>query len=184
MTLHHDALRTLTAWVPPSPEQAKLRDRFGGHLYDNPDGLERSCHPDHITASTVVLAPDGRRVLLTLHRKAERWFQFGGHCEPGDETLAGAALREATEESGIDGLVIDPVPVHLHEHAVPFCGDNGQVHHLDVRFVAVAPRAVQYAVSPESLDLRWWRADRLGAELPDVTDELQDAVRLARERIA
>ena len=32
------------------------------------------------------------------------WLQMGGHCEPGDTTLADAALREAAEESGIAGL--------------------------------------------------------------------------------
>ena len=38
----------------------------------------------------------GDAVLLTLHAKARAWFQLGGHCEPGDLTLAGAALREAS----------------------------------------------------------------------------------------
>ena len=42
-------------------------------------------------------------MLLTLHRKVGRWLQLGGHCEPADTTLAGAALREATEESGLPG---------------------------------------------------------------------------------
>ncbi len=43
----------------------------------------------------------GDRVLLTLHKTVDRWLQLGGHCEPGDTTLAGAALREAAEESGL-----------------------------------------------------------------------------------
>ena len=42
-------------------------------------------------------------MLLTLHAKAGQWFQLGGHCEPGDATLAGAATREAAEESGSPG---------------------------------------------------------------------------------
>jgi 8-oxo-dGTP pyrophosphatase MutT (NUDIX family) len=178
-TLHRDALDTLAAWVPPTPEQAALRDRFGGHLYDEPDGMFRECYPDHITASTLVLSADGRHVLLTLHRKARRWFQLGGHCEPGDATLAGAALREAREESGLEGLSLDPVPVHLDEHEVPFCDPRGGVNHLDVRFVAVPPSESLHAVSPESLDVRWWPADRL----PQGAAELTDLVRLARERI-
>lgn len=185
VTLHRDALKTLTAWVPPTAEQAALRDRFGGHLYDFPDGLDRSCYPDHITASTVVLSGDGRRVLLTLHARAGRWFQFGGHCEPGDQRLVDAALREAREESGITGLQIDPVPIHLHEHEVPFCGDRGDVHHLDVRFVAVAPPGAEHAASEESLDVRWWPVMSLGRPNgpPDIADELVEAVRLARARL-
>ncbi|MBW8810801.1 MAG: NUDIX domain-containing protein, partial [Lysobacter sp.] len=37
----------------------------------------------------------------TLHRKGGFWVQCGGHLEPDDATLSAAALREATEESGI-----------------------------------------------------------------------------------
>lgn len=185
MTLHRDALRTLKAWLPPDAEQAALRDRFGGHLYDYPDGMERSCYPDHITASTVVLSRDHTRVLLTLHARAQKWFQFGGHCEPGDERLVDAALREAIEESGIEGLTIDDVPIHLDEHTVPFCGDRGDVHHLDVRFVAVAPDGAEHVVSEESLDVRWWSVLSLGRPNgpPGISEELVEAVRLARARL-
>lgn len=184
-SLHRDALAILTAWVPPNAEQAALRDRFGGHLYDYPDGLQRSCYPDHITASTVVLSADGSQVLLTLHARAGRWFQFGGHCERQDARLVAAALREATEESGIAGLRIDEEPVHLDEHPVPFCGDRGDVHHLDVRFVAVAPDDAEHAVSEESLDVRWWPVDSLGtpAGPPGVGAELIEAVTRARSRL-
>lgn len=144
-------------------------------------GVLRTSVPDHLTASVLVLSHDGARVLLTLHAKARRWFQLGGHLEPGDRTLADAAAREAREESGIADLVVDPVPVHLDEHVVPFCrpgtGDPDRpVHHLDVRFVAVAGPDAETALSDESLALRWWPADAL----PD--PELTELVRLSRAR--
>ena len=140
--------------------------------------MTRDCYPDHLTASTLVLSADLDRVLLTLHAKAGQWFQFGGHCEPGDATLAGAATREAVEESGIDGLTLDPVPVQLSEHAVPFCDPRGGVHHFDVRFVAVVGDTAEHAVSEESLDVRWWPVDALPAPEPD----LVELVALARAR--
>jgi 8-oxo-dGTP pyrophosphatase MutT (NUDIX family) len=179
VSLHADALAILAAWTPPTPAQAALRDRYVAHLRTHPDGLSRSCRPDHLTASTLVLSGDGSRVLLTLHAKAGRWFQFGGHCEPEDPTLAGAARREAAEESGLSGLVLDPVPVQLSEHAVPFCGPTADVHHLDVRFLAVAPDDAEHAVSEESLDVRWWPA----AALPDPEADLVQLVALARARV-
>lgn len=179
MSLHADAFAALTGWAAPTPTQEALRERYVAHLAAHPDGLTRDCRPDHLTASTVVLDPDGTRVLLTLHAKAKQWFQFGGHCEPEDELLAGAALREATEESGLTGLRLDPVPVQLSEHAVPFCGPTGDVRHLDVRFVAVAPADAAYAVSDESLDVRWWPTD----DLPDPQADMVELVALARARI-
>lgn len=180
MSLHADALAVLSAWPAPSPDQERLRARYVEHLARHPDGMTRDCRPDHLTASTLVLDADASRVLLTLHAKAARWFQLGGHCEPGDRTLAGAATREATEESGLVGLRLDPVPVQLSEHAVPFCGPAGDVHHLDVRFVAVAPAGAEHSVSEESLDVRWWPVEAL----PDPEPGLVELVRLARARVA
>jgi 8-oxo-dGTP pyrophosphatase MutT (NUDIX family) len=164
--LHADALRTLRDWVAPDPEQERLRADYVRHLETHPDGMRRGCRPDHLTAGALILSADGQRVLLTLHAKARAWFHMGGHCEPGDPTLAAAALREAEEESGVAGLVLDPVPVQLDRHEVPFCGDGGAVRHLDVRFLAVAPEAAEHAVSEESLDVRWWPVDAL----PDTPD--------------
>ncbi len=161
MSLHDDALGVLRGWIAPDAEQDRLRRRYVAHLEAHADGMHRACYPDHLTASTLVLSADGTRALLTLHAKAKRWFQFGGHCEADDTTLAGAAQREAVEESGIAGLRVDPVPVQLSEHAVPFCDPRGGVHHLDVRFVAIAADDDEHAVSEESLDVRWWPVDRL-----------------------
>jgi 8-oxo-dGTP pyrophosphatase MutT (NUDIX family) len=175
--LHADARDVLLATPAASDAQRALRDRFVAHLDARPDGVLRSCRPDHLTASTVVLSADGAQVLLTLHAKAGRWFQLGGHLEPGDRTLLDAARREAVEESGLD-VVVDPVPVHLDEHAVPFCGTDGAARHLDVRFVAVAPDGARHAVSDESLEVRWWPVD----DLPN--PDLAEPVALAVARVA
>ncbi len=190
MSLHADASAVLAGWDAPSAEQAALRDRYLAVLAASPAAMTRACRPDHLTASTLVLSADGASALLTLHAKAKAWFQFGGHCEEGDATLAAAALREAREESGLTDLVLDPVPVQLSEHAVPFCGGplsvteaggdpTRQVHHLDVRFVALAPAGAAPAVSEESLDVRWWPA----SALPTQDADMVELVDLARARL-
>lgn len=179
MSLHADALATLTGWTTPDPEQDTLRQRYVEHLRAHPDGLERACRPAHITAGVLVIDGTGEHVLLNLHRKARRWFHFGGHLEAGDATLAGAALREGREESGIADLTLDPVPAQLDSHVVPFCGDAGEVEHLDVRYVAWVPAGTQVAVSEESLDVRWWPVDALPG---DLEPRMHDLVAIARER--
>jgi len=193
--LRADALAVMGGWVAPDEAQEVLRRRYVAHLAARPDGLRRACRPDHVTASTLVLSADHAHVLLTLHAKAQRWFQVGGHCEAADLTLAGAARREALEETGLDAdaLRLDPVPVQLSEHAVPFCrpegeagptrstgpgrsGRAGTTHHLDVRFVAVAAPGAGVAVSEESLDLRWWPVDALPVTPADPQPDLVDLV--------
>ena len=180
MSLHADALALLSGWPAPDAGQEELRERYVAQLRADPDALRREGRPDHLTASTLVLSADRQRVLLTLHAKARRWFQLGGHCEDADPTLAAAALREATEESGLGDLRLDPVPVQLSAHPVPFCGGPPErpVHHLDVRFVVLAADE-QHALSEESLDLRWWPVDAL----PDPEADLVELVRLARVRL-
>jgi 8-oxo-dGTP pyrophosphatase MutT (NUDIX family) len=178
--LHADALAALTSWPAPDGVQERLRRDYVAHLREHPDAMTRGCYPDHVTASTLILSEDASRALLTLHAKAGAWFQVGGHCEPQDTSLVGAARREAVEESGIVDLMVDPVPVQLSTHDVPFCDPRGGTRHLDVRFVAVAPRHSQHAVSEESLDVRWWPVDALPTDAADV----HELVRLACERAA
>ncbi|MFL6022909.1 MAG: NUDIX hydrolase [Marmoricola sp.] len=177
--LHADALRVLEGWTAPDADQETWRAEYVEHLRTKPDGLEKPCFPDHLTAGALVLDADGSRVLLNLHGKAQRWFAFGGHLEPEDQTLAGAALREATEESGLVDLVIDPEPVHLSLHTVDFCNPRGPVRHLDVRFLARLGASSEPVVSDESLDVRWFDATDLPTDEPDMVD----LIRLARARL-
>jgi 8-oxo-dGTP pyrophosphatase MutT (NUDIX family) len=170
VTLHADALDLLTHWQAPTPEQETLRASYAEHLAAHPDGTARSCFPAHLTAGVLVVSHDRRQVLLNLHGKARRWFHFGGHLEPTDATLAGAALREATEESGLDGLMVGAEPLHLSRHVVEFCDPRGPVDHLDVRFLARLGSDVTPVVSEESLDVRWWPVDDLPTDEPDMVE--------------
>jgi len=174
LSLHSDAVRVLEGWTAPDEKQERVRLEFLEHLAAYPDGMWRECLPGHLTASAAVLDPSGTKVLLTLHRKVKAWLQLGGHCEAGDTTLAGAALREATEESGIAGLRLHPVPLALDRHRV-YCHPAG-TYHLDVQYVAFAP-SLDHQISDESDDLRWFDVN----DLPEPTDAaVRRLVALAR----
>ena len=179
MTLHDDALASLRGWTAPDAAQEALRERFVAHLEGTADGMWRSSYPDHITAGALVISDDGDRVLLNLHRKARRWFAFGGHAEPGDATLADVAAREAREESGIADLRLVTTPAQLDVHPVPFCDPRGEVRHLDVRYLAVAPATAREVTSDESLAVRWWPVDGL----PELEPSMIALVGLARSLV-
>ncbi|WP_217142924.1 NUDIX hydrolase [Streptomyces sp. AC627_RSS907] len=157
MSLHDDAVMVLKGYAG----QDELRQVYLDHLAAHPDGMWKACDDGHITASALVIDPSRERVLLTLHRKLRMWLQMGGHCEPVDETLDRAALREGTEESGIAGLTLLPGgPVRLDRHHTPCAW------HLDVQYAALAPAGAVEAISDESLDLRWFPY----GEVADVAD--------------
>ena len=150
-----------------------LLDAHGSSLAD------RTTAPGHLTGSALVVDAEHERVLLLLHTTLGRWLQPGGHAD-GDHELAGVALKEATEESGIEGLRVLVPAVDLDVHAVDHGDALGEHLHLDLRFVVVAPPGAVERPNHESLDHRWVTWD----ELPDAVDEpgilrLADAGRAA-----
>ncbi|MDJ1135602.1 NUDIX hydrolase [Streptomyces iconiensis] len=172
--LHEDAKRVLSGWRAPEgdAEQERLRLCYLEHLSAHADGMWKACSQGHVTASALVVDPVGGRVLLTLHRKLRMWLQMGGHCEPQDASLAEAALREASEESGIHGLTLVPGgPVRLDRHHTPCAW------HLDVQYAALAPAGAMETISDESLDLRWFGFDDVAGVADDSVVALTERTR-------
>lgn len=175
--LHADVQALLAAMpIPAGDRQSAVREGFYGLLAARPDATRRACVPGHITASVVLFDAAGERVLLTLHPRVGLWLQLGGHVEDDDPSLLAAARREATEESGIDGITVDPVPFDLDVHAIT-CSLGVPTRHFDVRFVGHAPAGAQAVRSEESDDLRWFRLDELP---PDAAPELPGLIAALR----
>src|SRR5262249_13232578 len=102
------------------------------------------------------------------------WLQPGGHAD-GDANLALVAWREATEETGIDGLTVSAAPIDVDIHEVRFPDADPHLH-LDVRFLVVAPPDAMPDGNHESEALRWVRVDEL-----DGLDADESLCRLARK---
>jgi 8-oxo-dGTP pyrophosphatase MutT (NUDIX family) len=165
VSVRESAISILTDWRAPDPAQDSLRHAVLAFVRGRTDACRRECVPGHVTASALVLDDSGTRVLLTLHPRLGRWVQLGGHCDEDDPDVVAAALREATEESGVAGLRIAPELAAVHVHPV-VCSLGVPTRHLDLQFVAHAPVGAQIAISEESEDLQWWPADAL----PDGAD--------------
>ena len=122
-------------------------------LVNHPDIAHRSARPGHLTGSAFVVDSTATHGLLLFHTKLQRWLQPGGHAD-GDTNLASVALREATEESGIEGLEVWSDPIDLDIHRVSPPAEDAHLH-LDVRYLVVAPPGAQPVGNEESQALRW-----------------------------
>jgi 8-oxo-dGTP pyrophosphatase MutT (NUDIX family) len=121
-------------------------------------------HPSaHFTGSAWLVSADGERVLLTHHRKLNRWLQLGGHAD-GDADLARVALREAAEESGLRDLNGEATIFDMDRHEIPARGDEPAHWHYDVRYVVWAGGDETFAVSAESHALAWHDIATLAAD--------------------
>ncbi len=167
------ALAALLAGHPcGDDEERRAVARLGALLAGGPDPFARTTLPAHVTASAIVVGPDGR-LLLHRHRRLARWLQPGGHVDPGEEPAV-AALRETAEETGLEpshprhGAVL----LHVDEHP----GPDRHVH-LDLRYLLHADPARAVGAGEDTGDggaeLRWVATDELG----DVDVSLRRAVR-------
>lgn len=161
------------------PVGGRERERVLGLLDSLGETLaDRTTAPAHLTGSALVVDAAHERVLVLLHAKLRRWLQPGGHAD-GDHELAGVALREAGEETGIPGLQVLIPAVDLDVHAVDHGDALGEHLHLDLRFVVVAPPGAVGRRNHESLGLRWVTREELDA----VADE-PGLIRLAEAGLA
>ena len=147
--------RELEDYARRWPDEAAVVDHFLELLAEIESApFTRGRLAGHFTGSAWLVDRHGALVLHTHHRKLGRWLQLGGHAD-GDTDLGRVALKEAEEESGLDGLTLEPGLFDLDRHWIPERGDVPAHWHYDVRYVVRAGANEAFVVSEESLDLAW-----------------------------
>ena len=136
------------------PDEAGTVAMFAALLCDRNEPFARTRLAGHFTASAWLVSQDRHRVLLTHHRKLDRWLQLGGHAD-GEQDLLRVALLEAEEESGLTGLSVEPGIFDIDRHWIPEHKGVPAHWHYDVRYVLHAGGSEEYVVSDESHDLAW-----------------------------
>ena len=168
----------LAGYLARWPGEAAVVRTFEELLGDGQDPFLRERLAGHFTAGAWLVSADGQRILMTHHRKLERWLQLGGHAD-GDRDMALVALKEAQEESGLPGLRVEGAEIFdLDRHWIPERRDVPGHWHYDVRYVVRAGANEDFVVSAESLELAW----RPISEVADDADESMS--RMARKWLA
>ncbi len=117
----------------------------------------------HITGSLLITNSEKTKVLLMLHKKFQKWLQFGGHSDWDSDTLA-TATREFREESGIE---IEPEIIggifDVDIHDIPADLKWRPTHqHYDILYLASIPEDTPFAMQIEEVDdIRWFSIDTL-----------------------
>lgn len=149
-TLVADIERYARVW----PSEAEVVAQFLALAADPADPFVRERLEGHFTGSAWLVNAAGTHLLMTHHRKLDRWLQLGGHAD-GDRDLAAVALKEAEEESGLADLVVEPRIFDLDRHWIPERKDVPGHWHYDARYVVRATGSEDFAISDESHALAW-----------------------------
>ena len=166
-------LKSLEKFAEQHPKQRETAARMADFIRAHEDCFERSCRPGHITGSAWLINPTRDRILLTLHRKLQRWMQTGGHAD-GDPQVLRVALREAEEESGISGIEpINPEIFDIDIHLIPENTTKGEPahYHYDVRYLLRAPHEI-FCITDESDDLHWWSKEDFSARRAELDESV------------
>jgi 8-oxo-dGTP pyrophosphatase MutT (NUDIX family) len=117
--------------------------------------FERSLAIGHVTGSAWVINSQKTKVLLMHHRKLNRWFQPGGHCD-GDNDPIAVAHREATEETGLTNIkLLNNDIFDIDVHLIPATTNVNEHYHYDIRFLFEALDTDPLIINEESKNLAW-----------------------------
>lgn len=176
-----DLLQLLDRYQDRHSDEIATIDRTRKLLTDAERCFFRDCFPGHITSSAWIVSRESGDVLLTHHRKLERWLQLGGHADGETDVLA-SALREAEEESGLRDFLAIPRPgaceiLDIDVHDIPARGPEPLHQHFDIRFLLEVSEAQTIRCQKdESKEVRWFPADGIAARFDE-----ESLLRMARK---
>lgn len=153
--MKRNQLLSLLTKYQPTAEEIEFKEKTIQFVKEHEDCFERSLLIGHITASAWLLNRDESKALLMHHTKLDRWFQLGGHCDGDSDTLA-VAIKEAQEESGINGIVaITSEIFDIDIHQIPEHKGIPAHLHYDIRFLLKVDSNEIIVQNVESKELRW-----------------------------
>ena len=138
-------------------DEASYIRRAIAFVEQHEDIFYRELWPAHVTGSAWGVSPDRESVLMLHHRKLDQWFQPGGHAD-GDNDVLRVALRETSEETGVDPAhirLVDDAVFDVDIHTILASHEAPRHEHIDIRFLVEIDDSLPLPGSDESHDVLW-----------------------------
>jgi 8-oxo-dGTP pyrophosphatase MutT (NUDIX family) len=152
-----ELLQLLAAHQTRFMEESAYIARARAFVEQHEDCFYRELWPAHVTGSAWVVNPARDRVLLLHHRKHDQWFQPGGHAD-GDADILRVALRETSEETGLEPAhirLVDKAVFDLDIHTIAASERGPRHEHIDIRFLVEMDDDVEIPGNDESHQVLW-----------------------------
>ncbi|MFJ8536162.1 NUDIX hydrolase [Streptomyces sp. NPDC093591] len=158
--------QTAEVYLQENPQEADALAPLFELLEQDAELTSRKEFRGHVTAGAILTDREGR-VLFIRHVALGRWLTPGGHLEAEDERLSDSALRELTEETGIQAHHVVPlldVPVHIDVHPIPASEAKGEPEHrhIDFRYLFTTDQDVVELQTEEVSGAQWREVETLG----------------------
>ncbi len=127
----------------------------------------------HFCASTFVVDPKTKKILLVFHKKLHKWVQPGGHIES-NETPEETAIREVYEETGLKVKLLGERFPREDDFIRPLgiqCNRREEDMHIDIIYAAIPHHDQDVVLNfEESLGIGWFSREQLEAieVFPDI----------------
>lgn len=161
-----DLKRQLELFQPSNEQEQRDRELIYAWLNSGADIFTRENKIAHLTASSWVVSPDRRQVLMIYHNLYHSWAWMGGHAD-GERDLFSVALRETREESGLSELI----PLSDGIFSLEILTVDGHIKrgsyvpshlHLNVTYLFEADPAAPVRIKPdENSGVAWFPVEQI-----------------------
>lgn len=146
-------------------------------IIDGEDITSRKNMRGHVTASGLVISPEGE-ALLIFHKANQMWHQPGGHIDKADESIVCAAMREICEETSLKDIELHPWhdryqhPIDIDTHAIAVRPEKSEGPHFHHDFLYLfKTKKSDVIIQPDEIESCKWIHVSAESEIPIHTRE-------------
>ncbi|MET0464718.1 MAG: NUDIX hydrolase [Chitinophagaceae bacterium] len=148
-------LDLLSAYTTTDKAEQEMVEETIRFVKANENCFSRELLTGHVTGSAWIVNPERTHALMMHHKKLDRWFQPGGHCD-GDPDVQAVAAKEAFEETGLEVSLLNETVLDVDVHVIPERKGVPEHKHYDVRFLFSAKMdREELDENEEANEVRW-----------------------------